>query len=69
MHGSNTAAIVAQLNQAPMRFPELVEAIPELSLGQIRYALKQLQTAGIVLMEGRQGQRSTRYRINRSIKE
>ena len=42
--------------------PELVTAIPELSPGQIRYTLKQLQTAGIVLMEGRQGQRSTRYR-------
>lgn len=51
-----------------MRFPELVEAIPGLSPGQIRYALKQLQTTGIVVMEGRQGQRSTRYRINRSIK-
>ena len=69
VHGSNTAAIIAQLNQAPMRFPELVEAIPELSPGQIRYALKQLQTTGIVVMEGRQGQRSTRYRINRSPKE
>ncbi len=69
VHGTNTAAIIAQLNQAPMRFPELVEAIPELSPGQLRYALKQLQTAGSVLMEGRQGQRSTRYRINRSPKE
>lgn len=68
VHGTNTAAIIAQLNQAPMRFPELVEAIPGLSPGQIRYALKQLQTTGIVVMEGRQGQRSTRYRINRSTK-
>lgn len=55
--------ILELLAQAPVRFPDLTASLEGLSAGQVRYALKKLQAEGIVIMDGRQGQRNTHYRL------
>lgn len=55
--------ILELLAQAPVRFSDLTASLEGLSEGQIRYALKKLQAEGIVIMDGRQGQRGTHYRL------
>ncbi|MCF4006861.1 putative DNA binding domain-containing protein [Corynebacterium uropygiale] len=57
-----TVVTVLSLKARPLTIHELSDAA-ELSIGQVRYALKKLIEERIVTMEGKQGQRSTRYRL------